>query len=196
MDNNSFDQTKLNQALAMLEEQLELMDSPAYELVVCGGSALIAMSLVARTTCDVDVLALMSNNQLISSEPLPKNLMDAAEKVGRNLNLSTGWLNSGPTSQLQLGLPEGFQQRLTICPIGGKLTVYYISRIDQIFFKTFAAADRGGYHVADLRALNPTEDELVAAALWCMTQDVSPEFRGILRDMFQQLGWPNVRSRI
>ena len=196
MDNNSFDQTKLNQALAMLEEQLELMDSPASELVVCGGSALIAMSLVARTTCDVDVLALMSNNQLISSEPLPKHLMDAAEKVGRNLNLSTGWLNSGPTSQLQLGLPEGFQQRLTICPIGGKLTVYYISRIDQIFFKTFAAADRGGYHVADLRALNPTEDELVAAALWCMTQDVSPEFRGILRDMFQQLGWPNVRSRI
>jgi len=80
--------------------------------------------------------------------------------------------------------------------IGVKLVVHYIDRIDQIYFKTFASADRGGYHVADLKKLNPTEDELVAAAQWCRTQDVSPEFRAILKTMFTQLGWSNVSARI
>ena len=95
-----------------------------------------------------------------------------------------------------MGLPDGFQQRLQQEVIGKKLVIHYISRYDQIFFKTFASADRGGYHVSDLKKLNPSEDELVEAAKWCMTQDVSMEFRRILIDMFQQLGWPNVSNRI
>ncbi len=194
--NNTIDQTMLNRALQLLEEQLELSDVPKTELVVIGGSALIAMNLVIRTTRDIDILALIQDNQLISSEPLPSYLVNAAERVGRILELPAGWLNSGPSSQLELGLPPNFQERLNMVEIGPKLNVHYISRLDQIYFKTFAAADRGGYHVNDLRALQPTEEELVSAALWCMTQDVSPAFREILKDMFQQLGWPNVCNRI
>ena len=67
---------------------------------------------------------------------------------------------------------------------------------DQIFFKTFASADRGGYHVSDLKALLPADDELIAAAKWCMTQDTSEVFRMILKDMFNQLGWQNVSAQI
>lgn len=37
-----FDITRLNQALQMLNEQLELRNFPLTEIVVCGGSALIA----------------------------------------------------------------------------------------------------------------------------------------------------------
>ena len=188
--------SKLNEALLLLNEQLILTDAPATEIVVCGGSALIATGLVPRTTQDVDIVALMKAEVLVDSEPLPKYLIEAADRVGKVLNLPADWLNNGPASQFQMGLPPGFQKRLTTVVVGKKLTVHYIGRYDQIFFKTFASADRGGYHVSDLKALNPTEEELVAAAKWCMTQDTSEAFRMILKDMFNQLGWQNVSAQI
>ena len=190
------DISKLNHALQLLNEQLILNNSPQTEIVVCGGSALIALSLVPRTTQDVDIVALMKDGMLSDSDPLPEYLLKAAEKVGRIMNLPEGWLNAGPASQLQMGLPDGFEERLHPVNIGERLVVYYIDRIDQIYFKTFASADRGGYHVTDLKLLSPSEDELIAAAKWCQTQDVSPEFTMILKDMFNRLGWPNVSARI
>ena len=192
----TIDAAKLHEVLNLLHEQLILLNAPAIELVVCGGSALIATGLIPRTTQDVDILAFMEKNQLKDSEPLPPYLIKAADKVGKILGLPINWLNNGPATQFQMGLPQGFQQRLIQEVIGEKLIIHYISRYDQIFFKTFASADRGGYHVSDLKKLHPSEDELVEAAKWCMTQDVSPEFRGILVDMFNQLGWPNVSNRI
>ena len=194
--NKTIDATKLHEALNLLHDQLILLNAPAIELVVCGGSALIATGLILRTTQDVDILALMEKNQLESSIPLPPYLIEAADKVGKILGLPENWLNNGPAVQFQMGLPDGFQQRLQQKIIGKKLVIHYISRYDQIFFKTFASADRGGYHVSDLKKLNPSEDELVEAAKWCMTQDVSEEFHKILIDMFQQLGWPKVSNRI
>lgn len=190
------DIAKLNHALQLLNEQLILTNAPRTEIVVCGGSALIALSLVPRTTQDVDIVAMMKNGVLTDPEPLPEYLINAAAKVGTSLNLPADWLNNGPALQFRMGLPEGFFERLHEMEIGKKLAVYYIDRVDQIFFKTFAAADRGGYHVSDLRQLEPSEDELVAAAKWTLTQDVSPEFREILKDMFMKLGWPNVSERI
>ena len=112
------------------------------------------------------------------------------------LNLPIVWLDNRPASHFKLGLPEAFQARLMPKIIGVKRTTHYISCYDQIFFKTYASADGGGYHVSDLRALNPTEDELLAAAQWCMKQDVSKAFSLILKDMFRQLGWENVSARI
>ena len=190
------DISKLNEALQLLNEQLVLTDAPATEIVVCGGSALIATGLVPRTTQDVDIVALMKAEVLVDSEPLPEYLIEAADRVGKVLNFPADWLNNGPASQFQMGLPQGFQERLTTVIVGKKLTVHYIGRYDQIFFKTFASADRGGYHVSDLKALNPTEEELIAAAKWCMTQDTSEAFQMILKDMFNQLGWQNVSAQI
>lgn len=190
------DVEKLNHALRLLDEQLILTAAPQTEIVVCGGSALIAMSLVPRTTQDVDVVALMKAGILADPEPLPDYLVKAAVKVGTIMNLPDDWLNNGPGSQFRMGLPIGFTERLHTVVIGKKLTVHYIDRLDQIFFKTYASADRGGYHVTDLRLLSPTEDELVSAAQWCMTQDVSPDFRMILKDMFVKLGWQNVSEKI
>ena len=52
---------------------------PPIHLVVCGGSALIALRLVTRTTQDVDVLATLENGQLHCARPLPEWLLTAAE---------------------------------------------------------------------------------------------------------------------
>ena len=187
---------KLNHALKLLNEQLVLSDAPETSIVVCGGSALIAMSLVTRTTQDVDIVAMIHDGVLADSEPLPSYLINAATKVKEAMNLPPNWLNNGPAFQFQMGFPEGFSSRLHQVVIGEKLTVYYIDRLDQIHFKTFASADRGGYHITDLKQLSPTTDELVAAAQWCMTQDISPAFRALLQEMFTKLGWPDVSERI
>ena len=192
----TIDISKLNNLLGLLNEQLLLLDAPWTGIVVCGGSALIAMSLVQRTTQDVDIVALMKGDTLMDSEPLPDYLVNASVRVARIAKLQSDWLNNGPASQFRMGLPDGFASRLHKKVVGEKLSVYFIDRLDQIYFKTFASADRGGYHVDDLRKLQPTEDELVAAAKWCEMQDVSVEFRQILKDMFIKLGWPNVSERI
>ena len=73
------DISKLNEALQLLNEQLILTDAPATEIVVCGGSALIATDLVPRTTQDVDIIALMKAEVLVDSEPLPDYLLAAAK---------------------------------------------------------------------------------------------------------------------
>jgi hypothetical protein len=62
MKEKTIDFSKLKRALDLLNEQLLLMDSPPVNLVVCGGSALIATGLVARTTQDVDVLATFTDS--------------------------------------------------------------------------------------------------------------------------------------
>lgn len=190
------DSSKLKQALLLLNEQLVITNSPQTGIVICGGSALIALSLVPRTTQDVDIIAIMQDGSLTDPEPLPEYLIRAAAKVGQIMTLPENWLNNGPASQFKMGLPAGFSERLHPVEIGEKLKVYFIDRIDQIFFKTFASADRGGYHVSDLKQLSPSEDELVAAAKWCLTQDVSADFRMILKDMLFKLGWKNVCQKI
>ncbi|RKZ02008.1 hypothetical protein DRQ21_09490 [Candidatus Fermentibacteria bacterium] len=47
-----------------------------------------------------------------------------------------------------------------------------------------------------LIALNPTSEEMEAAALWCMTHDPSDGFRGILISMFEELGYEDAAKRL
>jgi hypothetical protein len=161
---------------------------------VCGGSALIAVRLITRTTEDVDIVALMDErDQLIDPHPLPPFLLEAASEVAQILGLSEGWLNNDPSrgegGLFQMGLPEGFVSRLFRKNYGQLLTVYFAGREDQIHFKLYAAVDRGGYHIADLVSLNPNEDELTCAARWAMTHDVSPSFRGAMKTLLKELGY-------
>ena len=66
------DQTTLNRALALVGELLDHRGAPPIGLVVCGGAALIATGLVARTTKDVDVVAFSNSaGRLLYAEPLP-----------------------------------------------------------------------------------------------------------------------------
>jgi hypothetical protein len=174
--------------LVALNEQLAA-GGERYELVVVGGSALVALGLVNRTTKDIDVVALRTAEGLVPAEPLPDPLVAARDRVARDFDVSDGWLNVGPADLLRWGLPEGFVDRLTARSYGAYLTIHFAGRLDQIHFKLYAAADqRGGRHEDDLRALEPTRGELIAAAHWTRTQDPSEGFLQMLEEKLADLG--------
>lgn len=179
--------------LGALGEQLAARGE-RYELVVIGGSALLALGLVERTTRDVDILALRSGDDLESADPLPEALSAARDLVARDFSLPSRWLNPGPAKLLEFGLPEGFAERLERRDYGPALVVYFASRFDQIHFKLYAAVDEGGpgKHESDPRALAPTAAELVAAARWSRSHDPSPGYAQELRGALKFLGVTDV----
>jgi len=192
----------LDRTFQLLSGRLDLMRSNPVRLVVCGGSALIATGLRQRTTTDADVVALLSaTGELLNPDPLPAFLLEASAQVARDLGLKENWLNNEPSRNdgglFQMGLPAGFVDRLTRQVFGSRLMVYFIGRLDQIHFKLYAAADqRDDTHIADLRALKPTDAELLAAAHWAMTHDVSEGFRMVLTELLNQMGYASVAKNI
>lgn len=97
---------------------------------------------------------------------------------------------------MESGLPEGFEKRLVTRVYGQYLAVYFISRIDQIHFKLYAAVDQNDYHVQDLFALKPTENEMEMAANWVVTQDVSEVFKTLLKDFLEINNYGDIAKRI
>jgi hypothetical protein len=192
----------LEKAFKLLAGRLDLMRTETVRLVVCGGSALIATGLRQRTTNDADVVAMLSaNGELVSPDPLPPFLLEASAQVARDLGLQENWLNNEPSRNdgglFQLGLPLGFTNRLTERVFGSRLTIYFIGRLDQIYFKLYAAADqRDDMHITDLSAMKPTEAELTDAARWAMTHDVSEGFRLVVKDLLQQIGYETAAGNI
>ena len=183
-----------------LDSQIGVAGGKPISLVVIGGTALAALGFVSRTTRDVDVLGeLLPSEQsapIKEIEKFPNWLMEAAEKVRRDFNLPQNWLNSGPTSQVRTGLPKWFRERLIERRYGSYLKIYFCGRLDQIHFKLYASVDRGGYHVQDLAALNPSGKEVLAAARWTLTQDVSETFKELLKDFLIQHGYDNVAQEL
>jgi hypothetical protein len=183
-----------------LDRQIKVHDGTPLGLVVCGGTALSALGLVMRTTRDVDVLGTVLETQnkrtIQRITKFPEWLVEAANKVGRDFDLPENWLNLGPASQVESGLPEGFEKRLVKKVYGQYLTIYFISRLDQIHFKLYAAVDQNGYHVQDLFALKPTESEMEMAAKWVITQDVSEVFKALLKDFLEIHNYGDIAKRV
>jgi len=174
----NINQTILTQALQLLGGILDRDDrAKPIHFVVCGGSSLLMMGLVTRTTRDVDIIAYISTEHhtpgtLQYANAIPGFLSNAAKRVAADLGLDENWLNTGPRNLLQYGLPEGFRKRLHTKCYGKKLTVSFIDRLDQIHFKMYAEVDSGpGRHVNDLLALQPTLEEVELAAKWTLLQD-------------------------
>lgn len=186
---------QIEKALRLLNGRLVLSGSERYNLIVCGGTALVATRLVLRTTRDVDIVALADEKGiLIDPEPMPEPLITAAEQVAEDLGLSSDWLNNGPSSGegglFRLGLPDGFSNRLLWNEFGEKLKIAFISRIDQIYFKLYAAVDQfGSYHATDLIELEPTDEELLAAAEWSREHDPSNGYLESVRIFFKEYGY-------
>ena len=183
-----------------LNHQIRIHGGSYISLVVCGGTALAALGLITRTTKDADVLGLIketiSGLEIQRIKKFPDWLSNAAEKVARDFGLPDNWLNLGPASQVESGLPPGLADRLIRKKYGESLSIYYISRTDQIYFKLYAAVDRNDYHTQDLFDLNPMEKELEDAAKWVLTQDVSEPFRIILKDFLERSGYGAIAERI
>ncbi|MBI2932081.1 MAG: hypothetical protein HYY16_10565 [Planctomycetes bacterium] len=173
----------ISQALTALAERLEFAKAPAIELAVCGGAALHVMNLMTRgVTKDVDAFAIVRRDtdglRLLKSDPLPAYVLREAAIVAQDFNLPADWLNAGPTSILDFGVPDGLTLRLHPIVYGPALTVHFLDRADQVYFKLYAAVDQdpNSRHIADLIALQPTAGELESAARWTMTHDTSEGF--------------------
>jgi hypothetical protein len=180
--------TAADQLLYALDEQLAA-HSESYTLAVVGGSALLALDLISRPTRDVDILAIVENHELVSAQPLPAALLAAARTVARDFGLPDEWLNPGPTSLLDLGLPDGFYERAQHRIYGPGLEILFASRLDQIHLKLYATVDQGaGKHLDDLEALRPIGQELLDAARWSRSHDPSEGYLSVLKQVLSHFG--------
>lgn len=188
----------LQSALSALAGFLEADAAAPETLVVIGGSALISLGIVSRTTKDVDIMAGIDPDRgLVDPRPMSDALRTAADKVARELQLDPHWLNTGPADQVLAGLPEGFLSRITRHEYGPCLMLCFPDRFDLIHLKLFAIMDQGpGRHVTDLYALKPTDEELLLAARWVLTQDAGEVFPAIVRDALNQMGYERISLQL
>jgi len=179
--------SEIEQYLTKLAETYDALGGQPLTVTICGGAGLMILGLVDRTTKDID---------LVEPHHLPAEFEEASRIVSREYGLPDNWINQGPKELAEMGLPPGFHERATVKKYGKRFIVRLTSRLDQIFFKMYAAVDRGGYHADDLKKLEPTDAELTEAARWCMTHDVSDGFKEILKDMLEKLGYGKVAQSI
>lgn len=184
------DRTGLERALAALGDVLAYRGE-AYEIVLVGGGDLVLRGIVSRSTKDADIVGQrLDDGSIVALRTLPDALARAVSEVADAHDLASDWLNVGPESLLELGLPAGFEDRLTARHYGS-LTVWLAGPYDLVCFKLYAATDHWpsrDRHLDDLRALGPTEADLLSAARWSMTHDPSPAFRGQLAAVLAHLG--------
>lgn len=98
------------------------------------------------------------------------------------MGLAPTWLNVGPAGLIDFGLPDGLADRVEIRQYGA-LELHLPERRDLVAFKLYAAVDLGerSKHFTDLLALDPTTEELLAAARWTRSHDPSEGFLAELR---------------
>lgn len=186
----------IEEALRTLGDVLSSRDL-RFEIVAVGGSALLLLGMGTRPTKDLDIVAVGSPPAPRKADPLPDQLVEAAREVASNLGLVDNWLNPGPASLMDFGLPEGFFDRIGTRQFGG-LVVHLAGRVDQICFKLYAAVDQGvkTKHGDDLVRLNPDEQELLFAGRWAITHDPSPGFMAQLVSVLTELGVKNASTRL
>ena len=185
---NTIGRAQLEAALTALGELLTVRGLH-YEVVLVGGGNLILRGLIARpTTKDLDLIGEWTPEGVAPIRPMPEPLRDAVIDVGRAFGLADNWLNTGPDSLLDLGLPDGFVERLERRDFGG-LVAWLAGWFDMVCFKLFAAVDQGprSRHFQDLGELGPGRDDLLEAARWAIGHDPSPGFRSLLIDTLRAL---------
>jgi hypothetical protein len=192
------DHTGLERALATLGDVLAFRGE-AYEIVLVGGGDLVLRGIVSRSTKDADIVGQrLSDGRIVPIHRLLDALAGAVSEVAEAHDFAPDWLNVGPESLLDLGLPAGFEDRLTGRYYGG-LTVWLAGPYDLVCFKLYAAADHWpsqDRHLDDLGALRPTKDDLLTAARWSLTHDPSPEFRSQLVAVLAHLGLTDADARL
>jgi hypothetical protein len=192
------DRTGLERALGTLGDVITFRGQ-GYEIVLVGGGDLVLRGVVSRATRDADIVGQrLGDGRIVPLRRLPDGLAKAVVEVADAHDLAPDWLNVGPESLLELGLPAGFEDRLTARHYGG-LTVWLAGVYDLICFKLYAAADHWpsrDRHLDDLRTLRPTEADLLSAARWSMTHDPSPAFRSQLAAVLAHLGLEDADARL
>ena len=133
-----------------------------YEVVAIGGGALLLLGCIIRPTKDLDIVALMDRNELISAHPLPAPLLTAIREVGSALKLPADWVNSAPADLWRMGLPEGFQERLDPLHYSGLTPPTARAGLIRSALNYTHRSTNGldSKHFEDLKRLKPTPKEL------------------------------------
>ena len=181
------DDKEITSYLKHLAKVYDELKGEPLEVSICGGAALNLLGYIKRTTRDIDIVA---------PEILPAEFEEAVKITANYFGLKPDWINQGPIDLLRVGLPRGFHDRCKKFEFHSRLTICAADRFDQIHFKLYASIDRGGYHLQDLKALKPAEDELVMAVEWCLTHDVSEPFKELTKDFLEKNGWRNVAEKV
>jgi hypothetical protein len=188
----------LENALQAVSAALAHEGAEPETVVICGGAALLSLGFISRRTKDVDVLAgVHPVDGLVDPRPFSPALKNAVEEVAKALGLPPNWFNAGPADQVMAGLPEGFLSRLQRREFGSHLIVFLPDRYDLIHLKLFAGVDQGpGRHWSDLNALNPSRDELLAAARWVLGQDAGEVFHSVVRDAMRIHDYADIADQL
>lgn len=167
----------------------DLLDADGHRvsIVIIGGAALLLLGVIERATRDVDIVAVADPagdflSLVRPPQPLDASLSAAIAQVARDFGLPDNWMNRGPANQWDIGLPNGFAERVQWRRYRG-LDVGIADRIDLICLKLEAAADQpsdDSRHFRDLLALKCTDDELEVATRWARTKNVGAEYHLIL----------------
>jgi len=192
------DRSILEKALQAVSAVLAHDEAEPETVVICGGAALLSLGFISRRTKDVDVLAGVNPvDGLVDPRPFSPALKRAVEEVAKALGLPPNWFNAGPADQVMAGLPEGFLSRLQRREYGSHLTVFLPDRYDLIHLKLFAGVDQGpGRHWSDLKAMNPTKIEMLAAARWVLGQDAGDVFPGVVRDALKFHDYADIADQL
>ena len=186
-----FGTARLEELLHALGEQLSRSGS-SVSIVVAGGAALSVLGWVKRTTKDVDVIALAEkaggDRKLIPPDPTPEELQKAILRVARDFGLPEDWMNMQIGAQWQLGLPPSILRSVEWRSYG-PLEVGFVGREGLMYLKLFAAVDQGvtSVHYQDLLTLQPSEEELEAAAAWVRTQDAGEPFAELVDEVVRNV---------
>jgi hypothetical protein len=125
-----------------------------FEAVIIGGSALVLLGVVTRTTDDCDVL----------DPEIPELVGAAARDFAAERGIDRDWLNSKAHDFVEVPgcLPNDWRARLRVVFEGQSLRFMTLGDLDLLCTKLVALVDRGTDY-QDCLALAPTLEQLRAA---------------------------------
>lgn len=191
----------IHQALTELGRQLARLDSGQIRVLCGGASALCMLEILSRSTMDVDALAILGRDGMLSKiRKFPKELEQAIQRTAITLGLDDEWFNASASELIRIGLPKGVVSRSSrhVVRYGPCLSVQFLDRLDQVALKLFAATDPVKYrrHLEDLVEMRPKSKEIDHALSWMLGWRTSPAFRKRLAAILVGLDFPKHAKRI
>jgi hypothetical protein len=135
-----------------------------FEGVAIGGTALVVLDIIQRSTIDVDLL----------ERDIPEGIAEAARNFATLHGLSENWFNAGPVDIIR-SLPHNWRADLEPLFTGDSLILKTLSRINLIRTKFWAMCDRMR-DIDDLVAMNPSLEEIEMSVQWVKPLDANPDW--------------------
>ena len=192
---------EIERALSTLSRRMALSSADDLEVLCCGASALCVLGILSRSTMDVDVLGIISDESiLVPCEHFSPEMETAIAASGRELGLPNDWFNGSASTLLQRSLPIGALERSGKhrMKFGPCLVVRFLDRMDQVALKLFASMDSkdGQRHLKDLEEISPTRSEILHAIEWMSSWKSNQAFRDRLAYLVEGFDFPDLAESI